>query len=62
VLSENPSPLDISQALASLLGSKERMEMGEKCRQVALAHDWNRTADQVAELYQQLAAEKKGSL
>jgi UDP-glucose:(heptosyl)LPS alpha-1,3-glucosyltransferase len=62
VLSENPSPLDISQALASLLGSKERMGMGEKCRQVALAHDWNRMADQVAELYQQLAAEKKGSL
>lgn len=61
VLSENPSPLDMSQALASLLGSEKRREIGEMCRRVAMAHDWSRTADQVAELYHQLAAQKKGS-
>ena len=53
VLSENPSPLDMTAALASLMEKEDRLKMGENAQQVALQNTWDKTADQVANLYHQ---------
>lgn len=54
VLSENPSPSDITAAFACLTEREKRVRLGENGRQVALRHTWEQTATQVAELYFQL--------
>ena len=53
VLSENPSPSDITAALASLMEKEDRLVMGKNAQQVALQNTWDKTADQVANLYHQ---------
>ena len=54
VLPEEPSILDISEKLAFLVEKENRIKMGESAREVALRHAWDKTVDQVADVYQQL--------
>lgn len=58
VLSEDPSPGDIAEKLAVLMDKENRRRMGESAREVALQHTWNRTVDQMEEIYQFSAREK----
>jgi len=58
VLSEDPSPGDVAEKLAVLMDKENRRRMGENAREVALQHTWNRTVDQVEEIYQFLAKGK----
>ncbi len=58
VLSEDPSPGDVAEKLAVLMDKENRRGMGENAREVALQHTWNRTVDQVEEIYQFLARER----
>ncbi|MCK4787003.1 MAG: glycosyltransferase family 4 protein [Desulfobacteraceae bacterium] len=58
VLSEDPSPSDIAEKLAVLMDKENRRRMGESAREVALQHTWNRTVDQMEEIYQFSAREK----
>ncbi len=58
VLSEDPSPGDVAEKLAVLMEKENRLKMGENARKVALQYTWDRTADQVQELYQFLGKEK----
>jgi len=53
ILSENPSPSDMTAALASLMKKEDRLEMGKNAQQTALQNTWDKTADQVANLYHQ---------
>jgi len=55
VLPENPSAFDLSQKLAFLMNKENRMKMGENGRQVALRYTWDKTADEVADIYHHLA-------
>lgn len=55
VLSEDPSPGDVAEKLAVLMDKENRRRMGENARELALQHTWNRTVDQVEEIYQFLA-------
>ncbi|MEE8300652.1 MAG: glycosyltransferase family 4 protein [Desulfatiglandales bacterium] len=54
VLPEEPSISDISEKLAFLVEKENRIKMGESAREVALCHTWDKTVDQVADVYQQL--------
>jgi len=54
VLPNSPSPSDIGAKFALLMERERRVEMGENARQVALKHDWNRTTNEVADLYRML--------
>ena len=54
VLPEEPSTADLSEKLAFLMEKETRMKMGENAREVALRHSWDKTADQVANLYHEL--------
>jgi UDP-glucose:(heptosyl)LPS alpha-1,3-glucosyltransferase len=56
VLSEEPSPLELSEKLAFLIEKENRMKMGEEARRVALGRTWDKTANQIAELYQELTS------
>jgi len=58
VLSEDPSPGDVAEKLAVLMDKENRRRMGENARELALQHTWNRTVDQVEEIYQFLAKGK----
>jgi UDP-glucose:(heptosyl)LPS alpha-1,3-glucosyltransferase len=58
VLSEDPSPGDVAEKLAVLMDKENRRRMGENARELALQHTWNRTVDQVEEIYQFLARER----
>ncbi len=58
VLSEDPSPGDVAEKLAVLMERENRRRIGENARRVALEHTWNKTADQVEEIYQFLARER----
>ena len=58
VLSDDPSVSDVSEKLSFLLKKENRVRMGESARAVARRQTWESRADQVAELYNQLA--KKG--
>ncbi len=51
VLSDNPSPSDMTAALSSLMEYEERLKMGKNAQQVALKNTWDKTTDQVAKLY-----------
>lgn len=56
ILSDNPSVLEMTESLALLMKRERRIKMGEAGRHVALHHTWDKMADQVADLYQQIAA------
>jgi len=58
VLSSDPSPGDVAEKLAALTEKKRRLEMGKKAREVALRYTWDRTADQVRELYHLLVRQE----
>ena len=55
VLSDDPSVSDVSEKLSFLLKKENRMRMGESAREVARRQTWESRADQVAELYDQIA-------
>jgi UDP-glucose:(heptosyl)LPS alpha-1,3-glucosyltransferase len=55
VLAEEPSVSDMSEKLRFLMDRENRKKMGESARQVALRHTWEKTADQMADLYYQTA-------
>jgi len=55
VLSDDPSPSDVAEKLAALMEKERRLKMGKNAQEVALQYTWDRTADQVQELYQLLA-------
>ncbi len=55
VLPDDPSPSDLSEKLAFLMEKEKRLKMGESAQEVALQYTWDRTVDQVEELYQLLA-------
>ena len=57
VLEDEPSAADLSEKFSLLVEKENRMKMGENARKVALSHTWDKTADQVAHLYDQLATE-----
>ena len=50
---------DMSARLSDLMDPTRRKEMGEKARQVAARHDWDRVAEQVARLYMKRMERKK---
>ena len=56
ILSENPSVSEMTTALTALAPHEKRVQMGENGRQIAMRHNWDNTADRVAELYRQLIA------
>ncbi len=58
VLSDDPSPADVAEKLAVLMEREKRLKMGKNAQEVALQYTWDRTADQVQELYQLLARQK----
>jgi UDP-glucose:(heptosyl)LPS alpha-1,3-glucosyltransferase len=58
VLPDDPSPSDVSEKLAVLMEKEKRLKMGENAQEVALQYSWNKTADQVEELYKLLARGK----
>ena len=58
VLSDDPSPADVAEKLAVLMEKEKRLKMGKNAQEVALQYTWDRTADQVQELYQLLARQK----
>ncbi len=58
VLEERPSAHDLCEKLGFLLDPKNRTAMGEQARQVALRYTWERTANQVEEMYRRLLADK----
>lgn len=55
VLTDDPSPSDIAEKLAVLMEKEKRLKMGKNAHEIALQYTWDRTADQVRELYQLLA-------
>jgi len=55
VLSDDPSPSDVAEKLAVLMEKERRLKMGKNAQEVALRYTWDRTADQVRELYQLVA-------
>jgi UDP-glucose:(heptosyl)LPS alpha-1,3-glucosyltransferase len=59
VLSKDPSPGDLAEKLAVLMEKENRVKMGKKAQEVALQYTWDRTADQVQELYQLLARQER---
>ena len=56
VLADDPSTFDFSERLAFLMKKENCMKMGENAREIALRHTWDKTADQVADLYRQLTS------
>jgi len=58
ILPDNPSPSDMTETLAPLMEREKRVKMGKNCRKVALKYDWNRSANQVAAVYQMLGNKK----
>ncbi len=61
VLPENCDVPDMVEALAELMEKKRRVKMGEQGRLVALTYTWDRTAEQMAELYRNVFKKKNGS-
>jgi UDP-glucose:(heptosyl)LPS alpha-1,3-glucosyltransferase len=51
VLGEEPSPSDFGGKISSLLINDNRLKMGEMAHKKALAHDWDRVADQMEDIY-----------
>jgi UDP-glucose:(heptosyl)LPS alpha-1,3-glucosyltransferase len=58
ILSKDPSPGEVAERLAALMEKKRRLEMGKNAREVALRYTWDRTADQVRELYHLLVLQE----
>jgi len=58
VLSDNPSSMDVAEALSLLMVREKRIEMGEKGRQIAFKYDWEKIASKVAEIYRKIGTEK----
>lgn len=59
VLTHDPSPSDVAEKLAVLMEKERRLTMGKNAHEIALQYTWDRTADQVRELYQLLLQEDK---
>ncbi len=59
VLSDEPSASDLGEKLAFLLKKDHRMRMGESAREVARRHTWENRADRVADIYYQIAGQKR---
>ncbi len=55
VLPADPPPHDIADKFAVLMNKETRREMGRKAQEVAIQYTWDRTADQIEELYHLLA-------
>jgi glycosyltransferase involved in cell wall biosynthesis len=51
----------MTAALAALSVHEKRVQMGENGRQIAMRHNWDNTADRVAELYHQLITDRNHS-
>ena len=51
VLGDPPTADELSKKIEFLSNAENRLKMGERARQQALKHDWNRVADQMAVLY-----------
>ncbi len=54
VLADNPTVPEMTAALSALAKREQRLEIGEKGRQVALQNTWDKTADRIADLYSRL--------
>lgn len=54
ILAENPTSFDLSEKFAFLMKKENRIKMGKKAKQVALRCTWDKTVDQVTEMYHQL--------
>jgi UDP-glucose:(heptosyl)LPS alpha-1,3-glucosyltransferase len=54
VLEDEPSPIDLGEKVAFLVEKENRMKMGERARKVALLNTWDKTANQIADLYDEL--------
>jgi UDP-glucose:(heptosyl)LPS alpha-1,3-glucosyltransferase len=57
ILGDDPSSFDLSEKLAFLMKKENRLKMGENARRVAFQHTWDKTANQVAGLYNLLAGQ-----
>ena len=51
VLGDPPSPAELSEKIGFLLNAENRLKMGERAREQARHHSWDRVADQMAALY-----------
>ncbi|MCP4579018.1 MAG: glycosyltransferase family 4 protein [Deltaproteobacteria bacterium] len=51
VLGDPPTADELSEKIKFLSNAENRLKMGERARQQALKHDWERVADQMAALY-----------
>ena len=51
VLDDPPTATELSKKIKFLSNEENRLKMGERARQQALKHDWDRVADQMATLY-----------
>lgn len=58
VLKGDPSIRDLCEKLCFLQDKERRETMGERAQKVALLYTWDRTADEVAEVYQRLMVDK----
>jgi UDP-glucose:(heptosyl)LPS alpha-1,3-glucosyltransferase len=51
VLDDPPTATEVSRKIKFLSNAENRLKMGEHARLQALKHDWNRVADQMANIY-----------
>jgi len=58
VLNGTVSPFQLSEKIGCLLNDEARMKMGTSARKVASRYTWHRTAQEVMELYYELAGRK----
>ena len=60
VLGDPPTADELSKKIEFLSNAENRLKMGERARQQALKHDWNRVADQMAVLYVTNLSKERG--
>jgi glycosyltransferase involved in cell wall biosynthesis len=56
VLRENPSDLELSRTIGFLLDTATRRTMGENARKSSIQYSWDKTADRVSQVYEQLSS------
>ncbi|MFH0994707.1 MAG: glycosyltransferase family 4 protein [Pseudomonadota bacterium] len=59
ILPENPSARDMAASLIRLMDPELRRSMGEAARRVAENHDWDKVANNMAQIYRTLIAGQK---
>lgn len=59
ILSKNPLPSEVAEAINKLTDNRRRRQMGKNGKKVAFTHTWDKTADRVARIYQQVFNKKR---